>query len=300
MTKIAYISKTFRQNSLWIIKKADEIIQAYQNQGMLLTLRQLYYRFVAADLIPNQQKEYQRLGSIINDARLAGYLDWEAIEDRGRHLLSIQHWGKPEEIIRSAANSYSLDKWKGQKYRVEVWVEKEALISVIGQAAEPYDCAYYACKGYVSQSEMWRASLRFQKYYHNGQTPVIIHLGDHDPSGMDMTRDIKDRLAIFEMPMEINRIALNMDQIDEHSPPPNPTKLTDSRARGYIMEFGDDSWELDALEPKVLKNLVSGTIKSYVDQKIFNKVLQQEENEKQVLMDISDYWEDVVDLVCEK
>lgn len=78
---------------------------------------------------------------------------------------------------------------------------------------------------------------------------VILHLGDHDPSGIDMTRDISDRLELFGADVEVKRIALNWDQIDEFTPPPNPAKLSDSRAGAYIAEYGDESWELDALEP---------------------------------------------------
>lgn len=299
MPKICYVEKKFAKSSLAIIAHANGIIEDYLAQGLTLTLRQLYYRFVAADLLPNRQKEYKRLGSIINDGRLAGLIDWNAIEDRGRNLISPSHWTSPEDIVEACAQSYKIDKWKGQDFRVEVWVEKEALIGVIENASRPLDVPCFACKGYTSASEMWRAARRFQRYESRSQTPVIIHLGDHDPSGIDMSRDIRDRLETFGIPMEVDRIALNMNQVDEFDPPPNPAKLTDSRAAGYIAEFGDDSWELDALEPAVLHQLIQKTIKSYMNEKKYKEREARQERERVQLTDVSGYWEDVIERVEE-
>lgn len=82
MPKIEYIRRNFSQNSCKIIDQANEILDEYERQGFRLTLRQLYYQFVARDLIQNKQSEYKRLGSIINDARLAGFVDWQMMEER--------------------------------------------------------------------------------------------------------------------------------------------------------------------------------------------------------------------------
>jgi hypothetical protein len=163
--------------------------------------------------------------------------------------------------MQAAARSFALDKWAKQPTRIEVWVEKEALAGVVGQAADRHDVPWFSCRGYVSQSELWAAGARLKGYIAKGQNVVVLHLGDHDPSGIDMTRDIKDRLELFietdwlyeemtvnkatvgeiradmvvrcegRLPLEVRRIALNMDQVEEYDPPPNPAKLTDSRVR---------------------------------------------------------------------
>jgi len=297
MPCICYVEKNFSAGSREVIAQANEIVEAYQAQDLVLTLRQLYYRFVASDLIPNTDRSYKRLGSIINDARLAGEIDWNAIEDRGRNLIRRSHWSTPGGIISSAAASYAIDKWKGQDNYVEVWVEKQALEAIIDQACEPLDVNCIACKGYMSQSEMWRASIRYREMIQADRTPVIIHLGDHDPSGLDMTRDIQDRLEIFGVQMEVNRIALNMDQVEEFDPPPNPAKLSDSRAAGYITEFGSESWELDALEPAVLRDLIRKTIRSYLNKKKFKAREQREESERNALEEVSDRWNEVVEFL---
>jgi hypothetical protein len=291
MILICYTPKRFTKSSLEVIETASQIIGDYADQGLTLTLRQLYYRFVAAAAIENTERSYKRIGSIINDARLAGMLSWDAIEDRGRALITPSHWTSPQSVMRAAAQSYALDRWAGQDYRVEVWVEKQALEAVVGQAACKRDCAYYSCKGYTSQSEMWRAAERFRQYNDDGQQPVVIHLGDHDPSGIDMTRDITDRINdVFGVDVEVNRIALNYDQIERYSPPPNPAKMSDSRFESYRKLHGSESWELDALEPRLLDQLIVQTIDQYLDCELYDAVVEREREEKRLLNQVASQW----------
>jgi hypothetical protein len=262
MPKTCYREINFKPKSLALIETANAIIEEYSAQGFELTLRQLYYQFVARDVIPNTQKSYDNLGSLINDARLAGLVDWLAIVDRTRSMRKNSHWASPSEIVESCARQFQIDKWEGQEYRPEVWVEKDALVGVVERICSSLDVPYFSCRGYTSQSEMWVAAQRLLQWREAGQTPIIIHLGDHDPSGIDMSRDIEDRLALFmdgDAP-EFRRIALNKDQVNRYKPPPNPAKLTDSRCRGYIQIHGDKSWELDALDPKVISALIDGAI----------------------------------------
>jgi hypothetical protein len=299
MSKIAYIEKNFRAETLEIVEQANAIIKEYEDQGFDLTLRQLYYQFVARDLIPNTQRDYKRLGSIINDARLTGLIDWESIVDRTRNLQALGHWNSPESIIRSAERGYHIDFWKRQEYRPEVWVEKEALIGVFARVCNELDIPYFACKGYNSQSEMWGASQRFLQYIDNGQVPIVLHFGDHDPSGVDMTRDIEDRLEMFteQYGVEVNRLALNWDQIEMYNPPPNFAKITDSRAVAYIAEYGEDSWELDAMEPQVLAGLVREAVDGIRDDSTWAEDEEREELEKAQLRKIRQNWSAILDFL---
>jgi hypothetical protein len=264
--KIKYIEKKFQGARLLVIQQANTIITEYQGQGFDLTLRQLYYQFVARDIIPNSQEEYKKLGETINDARLAGLIDWNAIIDRTRNLRSLAHWSSPTEIVDSCAAQFRTDRWAGQRYRPEVWIEKDALVGVIAGVCSELDVPYFSCRGYTSQSEMWGASQRMLRHVEEGQTPVILHFGDHDPSGMDMTRDIRSRLELFiGGDVQVDRLALNFNQVEEFNPPPNPAKTTDARAKAYIAEFGNESWELDALDPRYLATLVREQIEQLRD-----------------------------------
>jgi len=292
MPKIQYIEKRFAASSMRLIEQANQIIAEYAQEGLELTLRQLYYQFVSRDLIANKQSEYKRLGSIISDARLAGLVDWMAIEDRTRNLKVNYHNSSPGDAVQEALRHFMLNRWLNQPYRPEVWIEKEALVGVIMRVCRSLDVPYFACRGYTSQSEMWRAAQRLASYRNRGQCPVIIYLGDHDPSGIDMTRDIIDRNSLFQGDgiCKVRRIALNFDQVERYSPPPNPAKLSDSRARGYIDQYGELSWELDALEPRVIVDLIESTVAEFMDVEAMNKTLDQEIEYKGVLQRVVDNW----------
>lgn len=260
----------------------NQVVDEYSAQGYELTLRQVYYQLVARGYIPNNERSYKNVGSLINDGRLAGLIDWHSVTDRTRNLRKESHWDNPADVIASARYSYNLDKWKGQPNYVEVWVEKDALVDIVGQACSPLDTPYFSCRGYTSQSEMWSAAQRFIRQEQR-EKRIIIHLGDHDPSGIDMTRDIQERLELFGADVYVKRVALTMNQIQTYNPPPNPAKITDSRASKYIDQFGDESWELDALEPKVITDLIKKQVTMYRNDDIYRAVCDKESREKEEL-----------------
>jgi hypothetical protein len=279
--KEQFIDRKFHIKSDRIIEEANLIIAEYTAQGYTLTLRQLYYQFVSRDLIKNTMQEYKNLASIINDARLAGEIDWDAIEDRTRNLMSIEHYEDASSFLAIQARRYAEELWADQPYYCEVWVEKDALVGVVERPCNRLRVPFFAGRGYVSQSEMYHAGKRFEEKIQSGKQVVIFHLGDHDPSGIDMTRDNIDRLTLFSgYPIDVRRLALNRDQISQYRPPPNPAKLTDTRAKDYIRNFGDSSWELDALDPGVIDAIVSAHIEGLIDKPLMTAGATKERAEQ--------------------
>lgn len=293
MSKIRYQWKNFGPASLEVIERANQIATDYARQGYDLTLRQLYYQFVSRDWLPNNDQSYKRLGNIVNDARLAGLIDWDHLVDRTRNLASLSTWETPGSIIDSAAYSYREDKWADQPEYVEVWVEKEALAGVVARPANRWQVPYFSCRGYVSQSEMHAAAMRISSHY--AQKVTVIHLGDHDPSGLDMTRDIRERLSMFGARCTVNRIALNMDQVEQYDPPPNPAKITDSRSPAYVEEYGEFSWELDALDPATLDALIDAEIQNHLNPDLWREAARREERAKDGLTTAARRWAEVTD-----
>lgn len=298
MTKEAFISKKFHRSSYEHIDAANVIIADYQRQGYSLTLRQLYYQFVTRNLIENTEKSYSKLGNLISDARLAGLIDWSAIEDRTRSLRRVTTFDDTAKLMANTPYWYKAAKWDKQPVRIEAWVEKEALLGVLARICNQYEVPYFACKGYVSSSEMYDAAKRYLKYIDLGQHVILLDLGDHDPSGIDMTRDKLDRLAMFmgndADQLDIRRLALNFDQVQLYSPPPNPAKVTDSRFVDYQSKFGDESWELDALEPSTISDLIEQEILSERDDDLWQAALTREKADKETLRKASRQWERIV------
>jgi hypothetical protein len=261
-----YIEKRFSENSLRLIGVIDNIITDYMGQGYVLTVRQAYYQLVARGVIPNTERSYKSITGLVNDARLAGLLDWDGIEDRTRAFVRRGRWSSGAQIVQACIDGYHEDVWGQQDHRVFVIVEKEALVGVLEGLCNQLDVPLLAARGYPSGTVL-REFANSDILRNPDQQMVILHLGDHDPSGIDMTRDLRERIALFSGhgEIEFKRIALNMPQIEEVKPPENPAKTTDSRFADYRKRFGESSWELDALTPDYLTKLVRKNVEKYID-----------------------------------
>lgn len=312
MPRIRYRTYRPQAEAREIIENAVAILQEYADQGFDLTLRQLYYQFVARDLFPasyenaagtkNNVQSYNRLGAIVSAAREGGLIDWDYITDRGRSSEARPHWCDAEDFVASVAPQFNVDLWEHQPRRVEVWVEKDALSAVVERACRPLDVPYTACKGYMSASTMWQAAQRMRANWRERRQPtIVLHLGDHDPSGIDMTRDIDDRLHMFAVrpgdndPCDITvvRIALTRDQVEQYQPPPNPAKETDSRFATYQAVFGQESWELDALEPQTIVDLITTRIEEYTAALQFRRAQRREADQRAYLAKTAAHWDAV-------
>lgn len=261
-----YKEITFKRKSLEMIQRINGIIEQYQDQGYTLTVRQLYYQLVARDIIENNEKSYKQITSLVNDARIAGEIDWDAIEDRTRSFERRGRWGDPRDILEGAARQYHTDPWAAQDRRIFLIVEKEALVGVFQNVCWQYDVPLLAARGYPSASVV-REFAKAEIEENVEKDVLILHFGDHDPSGIDMTRDLEDRFRMFGLDgdFELKRMALNYDQIEELKPPPNPAKQTDARFINYRRKYGSSSWELDALPPTVLDKMAREEILNHID-----------------------------------
>jgi hypothetical protein len=251
--KECFIPKRFNRKSTGLLARIESILINYAEQGYELSVRQLFYQLVSKNIIPNRVKAYKSLVGLVNDARLAGVLDWINVVDRGRNAYRPQSWMNPGEMAKEMAASFKIDKWADQPYYLEVMVEKQALEGVLLPVCQELDVTFMANKGYSSASAFYRAGKRFARRDREDKKLIVLYLGDHDPSGMDMTRDILERVPLLggapcnfaaglgarPLDIDIQRLALNMDQIKKYNPPENPAKQTDSRCEGYVAEFGE-------------------------------------------------------------
>jgi len=294
------------KNNEALLSDINDIIDEYAQNGYVLTLRQLYYQLVSRAVIPNEQKEYAKLSTLLVKGRMAGIVDWEAIEDRLR-VPDLPYWVHDiPDAIQDTINSYRLDRQKDQNNYTELWVEKDALSGVLKRITHHFHVRLMVNRGYSSCTAMHDAYKRLAMAKVNEKKSFILYLGDHDPSGLDMVRDISDRLEEFglnycpyiwyeddpanmdAMDFTIQHIALTQGQIKQYNPPPNPTKVKDPRAKDYLGKFGQTCWEVDALPPNVLNKLVTAEIEKLMDMRLFNAQIEQEKKDVAKLEDIAD------------
>lgn len=292
--KQVYEITNFHPHNLALIDQFNSIIDEYIDAGYRLTIRQLYYQMVARDLFGadrrftwtgtkwlkdvngtiNADPNYKYLIKIVNHGRMSGLIDWDVIEDRTRSFEGRSRWNDGGEILRTVAETFHMDLWAGQQYRVYCAVEKEALEGICRRACYEYDVPIMAARGYPSVTVLREFALRdMEQARQENQTVIILHLGDHDPSGIDMSRDLESRLQLFGGALDFRRIALNMDQIKKQKPPENPAKETDSRFAQYEEQFGDKCWELDALKPDFLVKLIQTNIEQFIDHDIRDMII---------------------------
>lgn len=276
--KQKYKNIAFKPATLQMIKVCEAIINQYTRMGFKLTVRQLYYQLVAKDLIPNTVQSYKTITGVVNDARMAGLLDWDAIEDRTRDFVRRTRWSSGASILEAAAAGFHIDMWDNQQQRPIVVVEKEALVGVLQGVCHELDVPLLAARGYPSGTVL-REFVERDVEEARGQDIVVLHLGDHDPSGIDMSRDLEERIKLFaecyDNHIDLERLALNYEQIEALKPPPNPAKATDSRFASYRRQYGTKSWELDAIPPMELVQIVRSAVDSYIDPDLWEEAQQR-------------------------
>jgi hypothetical protein len=302
--KVTYTDETgnkkiWQKNQQELLDQIVDIVESYLAQGLTLTNRQLYYQLVSKGFIPNADEIYKRICTFLTDARYAGLIDWDAIEDRGRVPHKPLEFNNIKERIDLAVANYRLPRWQDQEYYVELYCEKQGMENVLKPVADKYHICFGSNKGYSSASTMYDLAERIAGKIYEGKKSVILYLGDHDPSGLDMVRDIGSRITEFLISgndvvdilgddennpcLRVVPLALNMGQIKQYNPPPNPAKIKDPRAGWYIQKFGMKSWELDALEPRVLVEIAENGVEDFLDIKKYNRWILQERQEKKSL-----------------
>lgn len=294
MAKQWYKDFPFQRPTLERIALINTIIDEYVKAGYVLTVRQLYYQLVARGHIENTERSYKRTTNLVNDARMAGLMDWDAIEDRTRAFIRRSRWTSGGDILAGCAQQFHMDMWANQSSRVFIIVEKEALAGVLERSAKTFDAPLLAARGYPSSSVLREFALAdLIACRRNKQTAQILHLGDHDPSGIDMSRDLCDRLELFSgARVSFERIALNMDQIEDQQPPPNPAKTTDARFQSYAEQYGEESWELDALSPAYLNELVEEKVRAFIDEAAWDERKEEIEAIRSKLEDVAQRFDD--------
>lgn len=281
MTREKFVEHAFSRKSEDLLTICDQIVTSYQEQGLRLTLRQLFYVLIARVVVQSANRVYKNLSGLISMGRLAGRIDWDAIEDRIRVPQMPPEFANLDELVDAAIASYRLPRWKGQPYYAELWVEKDALAGILLPLAQAYHVTLMVNRGYGSTSSMYDAHNRFAE--HADQRCVLFYLGDLDPSGEDMVRDIRDRFEMFGIDVDVRKIALTIEQVRQYNLPPNPAKRTDPRAREFIRRYGESSWEVDALPPEVLDRLIRDAFDVIVDRHAMQEVIEQEERDKESL-----------------
>lgn len=267
----------------WITENALEIVKEYE--AGILTIRGLHYRLVARGMT-NSVNHYKRVVNAMIEARWAGTIDFTAFSDNDREMIGYTKYENVEleTKVRDAKwqvkawmTSYYRNRWEGQYYYPEVFIEKKALQGVFESVTRSKGVALGACKGYPSLTFLRDTAERMEAAAADGRHPIILYFGDYDPSGEDIPRSIYENLLRMGVEVEVRRIALMERQVVEMGLPPAPTKEGDSRTAAWQ---GLGQVELDAIDPKVLQRMVTDAIDDVFDTDTYDGVQAREAEER--------------------
>ncbi len=255
-----------------IIERAAEIVRSYDTG---VTLRQLFYRLVAAQLLPNRQGVYKHLSSLTAEARRRG--TFPDLVDATRSISRPRSFESPADAREWLAKIYRRDRTEGQEKTLYLGVEKQGLVALLQSWYWHLGVGIVALKGYGSQTYMddIEADIEAQ-----GREALMLYAGDFDPSGEDIERDMGKRCQS----LEIRRVALTADQVDEYELPENPAKSGDSRGAGFEARHGKlVQVEVDALPPDVLKQLFDAALAEEWDMYMWQESVDREDQERKTL-----------------
>ena len=273
---------TYEQRVRWANEIASDL-RAY----LPLTLRQLFYQMVAKLLIPNTESQYKELSGALARARKEGVLEWGVMEDRTRPLYGEIGYQSQDaylpHLLDYASYYYQRRLMKGQDRYIEVFVEKQALITPFTRAAGEYALFVNMGRGYSSVTVLKKMAERLREAQDEGYSPLVLAFSDLDPSGVDLVDNLSRQFADFGLSSEVVRIALTKDQVEEYDLPHDPRalKTTDSRAPAFVAEYGRYAVELDALDPPTLEGLVHEAVKARLDLTLFEGEKQRQTEEKE-------------------
>jgi hypothetical protein len=259
-----------------VIDKACNLIKIYNSQGIRPTLRQVHYRLASEQVggYQNTQACYKTLSNRLVKARMGGLIPWDSLADHVRY----RWWFKPsgqtvnvDELVERATEGLGEDPWEAMGKRVIVWLEKDALAELIYDAVGGFYIPLAVSRGYSS----WTFLYDNLDIFHSECEVKVLYLGDHDPSGIDIERFTEEAVEYFGVDLTLKRIALTYGQVLSYNLLPNPTKKADPRAKEYIARYGDQCWELDALEPTELQRIVREAVEAEIDPKIWREVIER-------------------------
>jgi hypothetical protein len=251
------------------------------------TLRQLYYQATVRKLVDKTEAQYDAVGRQLVAMRRAGEIPYSWIADNTRWMRKPRTYSGLKNMLVVTQQTYRRAIWDTQDAYVEIWLEKEALAGVLYEITARWDVPLMVTRGYPSTSFLYEAAEAIQD---QGKPAYLYYFGDHDPSGVDISRDTERRLREFcddrgdAVPLHFERVAVNRQQIIDLDLPTRPTKKTDSRSKS----FEGESVEVDAIRPDLLREMVEARILRHIDHEALQRLQIVEAAERETLGTIID------------
>jgi hypothetical protein len=218
-----------------------ELLSAAQSivdgEEYAITVRHLFYRLVGLSVIPKTENAYKALVKHLAHWRRSGEVPWDAFADSTRWYIRKQTFDGTADALQRCKETYRRDMWSNQSHYCELWLEKDAIASIVADVAEEFDVPILVCRGFASLSSLYTAAQVFKKAEANGKRVTIFHLGDYDPSGHAAADAIEWTLTQdLDCEIDFERLAVLPGQIDRlNCQRVRQCRATRGRATGRVM-----------------------------------------------------------------
>jgi len=246
-----------------------------------------YKLFTAGQIASMATNEMQRVYRLLKYAREQGILPWEWIVDETREIERVPTWANPQEYAECVARSYRRDFWDQQPVRVIVVSEKGTVRGVLKPVLDAYGVGFLAVHGFSSATMAYNLAQD-----DDGRDLIILYVGDFDPSGMFMSeQDLPNRFDKYDGDhIRVRRIALTQYQASDLPSFPVTDKRKDPRYRWFVENHGDQCWELDAMDPNDLREIVTEAIQEQIEPDAWERCDRINRAERESLKTIIANW----------
>ncbi|MBI2393179.1 MAG: hypothetical protein HYV09_26575 [Deltaproteobacteria bacterium] len=272
----------------------DAIVRVLDGFDGSMSTRQVFYQVVSIGAIENSPANYDRVQRAIVAMRRDGTIPYARIVDRTRRKYQRAAWDSAEEAVGALHSQYRRDLWADQPTVVHVACEKQALEGIFAAACDEYGASLWILRGFISEGFVWEWAEDIRALNAAGKRVVIAFFGDFDPSGLDLERDLLDRLDGFGAEFECFRWGIHREDIDEYGIPSVGVKATDSRTKRFVAEHGTVTAELDALPPAVLRKRVKDAIVDEIDPTAWNRLVEITNIERESMAHVARNWNSIV------
>lgn len=268
------------------MEQLDAALYQIAQEVQPATVRQIFYQAEVRGLIPKDERGYDAVQRRLVELREKKLIPYEWITDNARLIRGLRRYSGPDGFARDVASLYRRDYWVSHPCRVEIWIEKDALASVLYPVVvEDWGLNLYVTRGFSSITYLQNAADDIQA---RRKKTFVYVLSDFDPSGISLAQKISEELQRRAAPIEVevSRLAVTPAQIAKWCLPSRETKVTDSRAKKFMEQYGDRSVELDAIPPQELRRLVSESIEAHAGVAEMKRLQQMEALERQQFVNI--------------
>lgn len=248
------------------------------------SIRHVYYQMTNPRLLEPVEKSnhgYRHVQERLKKMRLSGVIPYGWIADSTRRGYHVNTYDDAADFIDRVAGLYRADLWSKSDHYVEVWCESRSIAGTIQETCKELAVSLYPAGGFSSLTLLYEAATAINEF-HRGRPVEIIYIGDYDPAGVLIDKNIESTLRKhldLDIEMTFHRIAITSAQIAEYDLPTKTRNTNDRR----VLEL-TRTVEAEAMPANIMRKLLREKVESFLPARALAVAKFAERNERRSLL----------------